>query len=47
MIWTGHVARIGEISNAYQFWLENLKGGGNSEELGVDGRVILKLFLKK
>jgi hypothetical protein len=38
--WAGHVACI-EIRS------ENLKGRDHSEDLGVDGRIILQLFLKK
>jgi len=30
-----------------QFWLENLKGRDNSEDLGVDGRIILEWILEK
>jgi hypothetical protein len=29
------------MRNAYKVWLENLKGGNNSEDLGVDGVIIL------
>jgi hypothetical protein len=29
------------------FWFENLKGRDTSEDLGVDGRVILKCVLGK
>jgi hypothetical protein len=29
------------------FWFESLKGRGHSEELGVDGRIILKWILRK
>jgi hypothetical protein len=36
-----HVARMGEMGNA-RFWLENLKGMGHSEDLGVDGKVTLE-----
>jgi len=40
MRWARHVARIGEITIHTIFGLENLKGGGYSEELGVDGKII-------
>jgi len=29
------------------FWLENLKGRDHSEDLAVDGRIILELILGK
>jgi hypothetical protein len=39
----GHAVCMVEIRNAYQFWSENLKGGRyRSEDLGVDGRIILE-----
>jgi hypothetical protein len=28
--------------NAYKVFLENLKGGGHSEDLSIDGRIILE-----
>jgi hypothetical protein len=39
---TGYVARIGEKRNVYKIWLENLKGRDHSEEVGENGRIILK-----
>jgi hypothetical protein len=29
------------------FWLENLKGRGHPEDLGIDGRIMLELMLGK
>jgi hypothetical protein len=43
--WAVHVARMGEMHA--EFWSENLKGGHRSEDLGVDGRIILKCILGK
>jgi hypothetical protein len=39
MRWAGHVASMGETSNASatKFYLENLKGRNNLEDQGVDG----------
>jgi len=30
-----------------KFWLENMKGRHNSENLGIDGRIILEWILEK
>jgi hypothetical protein len=38
----GHVERMMDMGNAYKFWLEVLKGRDYKEDLGVDGRIILK-----
>jgi hypothetical protein len=37
----------GEISNTYKILVEEVKGRGHSEDLGVDGRIILDLILEK
>jgi hypothetical protein len=47
MTLAGHVARVGEMRNAYNFWLENLTGRDHSEDLGVDERIILEWILQK
>jgi hypothetical protein len=39
MRWMGHVACLGEMGNVYRIWLTNLKGGGHSEDLGINGRL--------
>jgi hypothetical protein len=43
----GHVARMGEMRSAYKMLVGNLKGRNHSEDLGVDGRIILELTLGK
>jgi hypothetical protein len=42
MRWAGQVACMGEMRNACKIWLESMKRGDNSEELGVDWRLILE-----
>jgi hypothetical protein len=46
MRWVGHVAGMEAMRNTI-FCLENLKGRDHSEDLGVDGKVILELILGK
>jgi hypothetical protein len=43
--WTGHVAHMGEMLT--KFWSKNLKGTAHSEDLGIDGRIILEWSLGK
>jgi hypothetical protein len=45
--WAGHVASMGEIGMHTVFWLGNLKGRHYSEDLCVDGRIILEGILRK
>jgi len=33
--------------HAYKIWLENMKGTEHSEDLGIDGMIILKWILGK
>jgi hypothetical protein len=48
MILTGHVARMGEITNIYiTFWMGNMKGRDHLEDLRVNGRIILECILGK
>jgi len=42
-----HVARMGEMRNAYKIWSEKLKGRDHSEDLAVDRRLILQCVLEK
>jgi hypothetical protein len=37
----------GEMRNGYSILVENLKGGDRSENLDVDGRIILEWILGK
>jgi hypothetical protein len=37
----GHVAHMGEMRTT-KFWLKSLKGRDHSEDLGLDGKIILK-----
>jgi hypothetical protein len=47
MKWVEHVARMGEMRNAYNIFVENLKGRDHSEDIGVDGTMILEWILGK
>jgi hypothetical protein len=42
MRWAGHVTCMGEMRSARTVWLESLKVRDHSEELGVNGRIILE-----
>jgi hypothetical protein len=42
MRWARHVARMGEMRNAYKILVEILKGKAHAEDLGVDGKITLK-----
>jgi hypothetical protein len=43
----GYIACMGYMINDYNIFIESLKEREHSRELSVDGRVILKLFLKQ
>jgi hypothetical protein len=45
--WAGHVARMGAMKVRRTFWLESLKERDYSEDVGIDGRIILKCILEK
>jgi hypothetical protein len=45
MRWTGHVACVEEIRNAYNILLESLKGTDHSEDTVADERIILERIL--
>jgi hypothetical protein len=43
----GHVARMGEMKMHTIFLFENLKGRDHSEDSGVDGKITLKVIIRK
>jgi hypothetical protein len=45
MRWLGRVVRRGEMRNAFKFLSENVKGRHHSEDLTIDGKVILEWIL--
>jgi hypothetical protein len=47
MRWAGHVACVAEMINACKILLGNPEGKSHSEDLDVDGRIMLKCILKK
>jgi Asp-tRNA(Asn)/Glu-tRNA(Gln) amidotransferase B subunit len=47
MRWAEHVEYSREIRNATEFWSENVNERDHSENLGVDGRIILEWILGK
>jgi hypothetical protein len=46
MIWAGNVVRM-EMRNAKIFWFESMKRRDHSEDLDVDGCIILKCIFRK
>jgi len=47
MRWVWHVARMGDGERRTIFWLENLRGRDNLEDLDVGRRTILGWILGK
>jgi hypothetical protein len=44
---SGHIAHIGETRNMYKILVGKPEWKRHSEDLGVDGRIILKLIVGK
>jgi hypothetical protein len=42
-----HVAQMGQMRNAHNFQLENLKGRDHLKDLGVDERIILGCIFER
>ena len=47
MIYTGHVARMGEKRGSYRVLVGNLRERDHLEDSGVDGMIILKWIFRK
>jgi len=47
MKWAGDVTQYERRETHIIFWLENLKGRDHSENVGADGKMILKWILGK
>jgi hypothetical protein len=46
MRWAGHVTGVGKMRNSYKILVGNLKERDHSEDLSVDGRIILEWTLE-
>jgi hypothetical protein len=47
MRWSGHVVCMLDLRNVYRILVGKLKGRNCLEDLGVDGRIILKWIIRK
>jgi hypothetical protein len=47
MRWERHVARLGEMRNAYKILIGKPEEKADSKDLGVEGRIILEWILRK
>jgi len=45
--WAGHVARIEEVGNICKVFSGRPEGRDHSEDLGIDGKIILEWILGK
>jgi len=46
MRWKGHVGSVVDRRDAYRGWYGDLMGRDHSEDLSLDGRIVLKLILE-
>jgi hypothetical protein len=47
MRWVGHVARMGEVRDAYRILVGDMREGDHLEDPGIDGKIILKCIFGK
>jgi hypothetical protein len=47
MGWAGHVARAGKMRNACRILVGNVDVRDHLGDLGVDGKIILKIYLRE
>jgi hypothetical protein len=47
MRWVGHAARVGERIGVYRVLVGNHEGKRPLEDIGVDGRIVLKWIFRK
>jgi hypothetical protein len=47
MVWAGHVESAGNMINAYNIWVESLKGRDHLGDLGVGVSIALRWILGK
>jgi len=47
MRWTGHVARMEAIRNAYKVLGGNLKSRDHLEDISIDGKVVIEFIIRK